>query len=118
MQPNRSAHLLYEIECRLSGLKFAPTDLLQHQQLRTTALRYAAAGGRPAGSVQKVKLLSDRSPDRWQSILHLWAMDPGNVSWLRQLLAAFAKLQRANPATDFAPIRRWLYEILRSATDD
>jgi len=66
-QPNYEAPLAYEIGLGLQRIALAPDDVTLHKQLRTTALRYKAAGGRAAGVLERMKLPSS---DALQRLLH------------------------------------------------
>ena len=115
-QPNDEAPLAYEIELGLQRIAAAPDDVALHQQLRVTALRYKAKGGRAAGLFAQMKL---PSRDPLQRLLHaerVWSLDAGNLDLTTKVLAAMAALERSETGRDFSAVRRWLYSILSAGT--
>ena len=115
-QPDYEPPLAYEIELGLQRMAAAPDDVSLHQQLRVTALRYKAEGGRAAGLFEQVKL-APRDP--LQRLLHaerLWSLDAGNLSLVTKVLAALAAVERSEVDRDFTAVRCWLYSILSAGT--
>lgn len=77
----------YAIEMYLQGLSIDPDAVEAHQALREIALRRKAAGGRPLGIMERMKLRSTR--DDRQNMINaekLLAYDPGNTDYMVQLL--------------------------------
>jgi len=77
----------YAIEMYLQGLSIDPDAVDAHQALREIALRRKAAGGRPLGIMERMKLRATR--DDKQNMLNaekLLAYDPGNTDYMVQLL--------------------------------
>ncbi|HVT89355.1 MAG TPA: hypothetical protein VHD56_10920 [Tepidisphaeraceae bacterium] len=106
--PKNEAQLAYEIELGLQRVARAPDDLTLHQQLRETAMNYAARGFRTASLLEQVKL---PPPDSLQHLLHverIWSLDARNLTLIPKLLAALAAVERSNPQRDFSGVRRWL----------
>ena len=70
--------LRQEIESLVDRLSMNPVDLALHKQLRDTALRHKAAGGRDVGTLERLR----RAPkDPLRRLLHVerrWSFDPGN----------------------------------------
>jgi len=117
-QPNYEAPLAYEIELGLQRIALAPDDVTLHKQLRTTALRYKAAGGRAAGVLERMKLPSSNALQRLLHAERIWSFDPANSDLVTKVLAALAGLERAEQARDFIAVRRWLYTILSMSGSD
>ena len=109
--PNPGSHL-YEIELVLQHLAAAPDDVALHRRLRGAGLRYRADGGRGPGALERVRPAPTDPVARLLHAERLWAMDPADPTLLSPVVAALAALQRADPARrDFAPVRRWLYDL-------
>jgi hypothetical protein len=106
--------LRQEVESLVERLSVNPVDLALHKQLRETALRHKAAGGRDVGTLERLR----RAPkDPLLRLLHverLWAFDPGNserMVWVAQALDAYAS---EAPDVDVEPVRLWLTRLFRA----
>jgi hypothetical protein len=106
--------LRQEIESLVERLDTSPADLALHKQLRETALRHKAAGGRDVGTVERMR----RAPkDSLRGLLHverLWSFDPGNterLDWVAEALEAYAS---EFPDLDVEPVRLWLKQLFRA----
>jgi hypothetical protein len=105
--------LRQEIESLVDRLGTNPIDLALHKQVRETALRHKAAGGRDVGTLERLR----RAPkDPLRRLLHferLWSFDPGNAErlvWVAQALEAYAS---ECPDLDVEPVRLWLKRLFR-----
>jgi hypothetical protein len=106
--------LRQDIEALVERLSTNPIDLALHKQLRETALRHKAAGGRDVGTLERLR----RPPkDPLRRLLHverLWSFDPGNTErlvWVAQALEAYAS---ETPDLDVEPVRLWLKRLFRA----
>src|SRR6478609_7276395 len=115
-QPNYEAPLAYAIELGLQRIATAPDDVVLHQQLRVTALRYQAEGGRATSLLEQIEL---PSRDPLQRLIHaerVWSLDAGNLNLITKVLATLTALELSETGRDFSAVRRWLYGIQSAGT--
>lgn len=90
----------HAIDCYISGLRFDPDNLKRHQELRETALKRKAGGGKPAG-MMGVPKVGDSLVDKMLTCEKEWALDPVNAKTLlhavQAALAAQAKIDEMPP---------------------
>lgn len=99
-------HLRQEIELLVERLSTNPVDLALHEQLRETALRHKAAGGRDVGTLERLRPAPKDPLRRLLHVERLWSFDPGNterLGWVAQALEAYAS-EKAD--LDVEPVRQ------------
>lgn len=89
-----AAQYEYAIDLYLQGLKLDPESIDAHQALREIALRRKAAGGKPKGIWEAMKL-SSRGKDDLQNLLNaeeLLSFDPGERKYMLSMMEAAFRL--------------------------
>lgn len=66
----------YSIDCFISGLRFDPGNMTQHEALYEVAKRRKVGGGKPAGLGEKIKRLGPTPVDKMLHAEKLWALNP------------------------------------------
>lgn len=66
----------YSIDCFISGLRFDPGNMDQHEALYEVAKRRKVSGGKPAGLGEKMKKLGNSPVDKMLHAEKLWALNP------------------------------------------
>ena len=106
--------LRQEIESLVERLSANPADLALHKQLRETALRYKASGGRDVGLLDRLR----RAPkDPLRRLLHverLWAFDLANDERLFRVAQALEAYASEVPDLDLDPICLWLTRLFHA----
>jgi hypothetical protein len=99
-----------ETESLLKELSGSPWDLALHQRLRTSSLRYKAAGGPSAGTLVRLWPLPKDAAQRLLRIARLWSLDPGNPQYPLQMLDSAVALESSDKR--YAPLVDWLRSIV------
>lgn len=96
----------HAIDCYISGLRFDPDNLKRHQELRETALKRKASGGKGAG-LMGVPKVGDSLVDKMLTAEKEWALDPVNpkllLSTIQAGLVAQAKADDLPPPVESTP---------------
>ncbi len=93
----------HAIDCYISGLRFDPDNLKRHQELRETALKRKAAGGKASGLLG-VSKVGDSWADKMLTAEKEWALDPTNPKLLLGAIQAGLTAQAKADALPPAPI--------------
>ncbi len=91
------------IDCYISGLRFDPDNLKRHQELRETALKRKAAGGKASGLLG-VSKVGDSAVDKMLTAEKEWAMDPTNPKTLLAAIQAGLSAQAKADELPQAPV--------------
>ena len=103
-----------QIESLVERLGAAPLDLELHLQLRETALRHKAAGGRDVGLLERLR---PEPKDPLRRLLHverLWSFDPGSLERCVRVARALEAYAVKTPDLDVEPVRRWLNRLFKA----
>lgn len=101
-----------EIESLVERLKMNPVDLALHKQLRETALRHKAAGGRDVGTAERLWPAPKDPLRRLHHVERLWSFDSGNINRLVSVAEALEACADERPDLELEPFLRWLQWLI------
>lgn len=93
----------YAIQCYLSGLKFDPDQMDQHEALHDVAMKRKVSGGKTAGFLDKAPVSGKHPVERMLEAEYKWAKDPQNPTH------ALAAMEQAAKA-ELEEVAYWLGE--------
>ena len=105
----------YAIECFVNGLRLDPDNLAMHDALREVALRRKAAGGKPAGVVEKFKGGGKTVIDKFMHAEMLWAKDPLNVERMVAVLELAGEADETIDDVNMAAFIKWMGRLVIDA---
>ncbi len=102
----------YSIDCAINGLRHDPDNMPQHEALQDVAKRRKVNGGKPAGLTVKMKKLGPTAIDKMLLAEKLWAMDPLNVSLMRDVMKAAVEADENEEELNLGEVAHWVGEQL------
>jgi tetratricopeptide (TPR) repeat protein len=99
----------YAIECYVSGLKFEPDSLTQHEALREVALKRKVRGGKPKG---KPPVRGKSHVEKMLEAEFMFSVDPTNASaGLKVMEEAMAATNADDEDIDLSEVAYWVGEL-------
>jgi len=103
----------YAIECYISGLKFEPDSLPQHESLREVAMKRKVSGGKPKG---KPPVRGRSHVERMLEAEFNFSIDPTNASaGLKVMEEATAATKSEDEDIDLSEVAYWVGELAMEA---
>lgn len=97
----------YAIDCYVSGLRFDPENMKEHEALFEVAARRMVSGGKPAGF--KEKMGGGKTPI--EKLMHaekIWAKDLRNIAAARAVMERAFEIHQAEEALDLGEFIVWI----------
>jgi tetratricopeptide (TPR) repeat protein len=98
----------YAIDCFVSGLRFQPDALREHEALYEVGVRRLVAGGKPAGMGLTMQSGGKTTIEKMTHAEKLWAMDPRNAQRVMAVMEKAAELHETEESVDLGEVVVWL----------
>lgn len=98
----------YAIESYISGLKFEPDAMTQHEALRDVSLRRKVNGGKPAGMRDRPPVSGKTALEKMLAAEYRWAKDPDNAGHALDVMTNAVALSRADAEGHLDEVAHWI----------
>lgn len=116
-----NAELEFQLELCVQAVGAAPADLATHKALRKLSLEFKAAGGKPPGMVERMRLPYNRQLGLTERLMHverLLARDPGNTNYMLRIVEVLRDMAESGHHGDVEPVIRWMLAMRGMAHED